>query len=313
MIEGGTVEFACSVSPPGYVPEGNGEESEHPYRVDCPICSDEETTVSMEEMAPGRFVCPQCGTSLETPGEGKKARLKQDLTNDVDQYYWWAPEPDFYEIPTPNLRVHLEAAWLNLVLGRYIAAVILTSVFVEALVKEAVFIKTGSRTSGGGGTLEAILNSREGEDVLRDDDLEYLRAFTEGVRNIWVHLDQESVTRGGTVLGWKINVYEEQREEESILDTLSRVTEEVKGGDRDSVELRAEDYPFIENQLFREAAKRMAYPLYEDVWMFGYRFMQRYLSSDDYERFHLEHGNRSPAPAYEDVDSGLAEWFEDNS
>jgi hypothetical protein len=289
----------------------DAQENQMPERVDCPVCSNEDTAIQMIEVAPGSFVCPDCETSVETADSGKKARLKQDLGNDVDQYYWWAPEPGFYEIPTPNLRVHLEAAWLNLVLGRYIAAVILTSVFVEALVKEAVFLKTGTRPSGGGGTLNAIL-AEDGKEVLRDDDLAYLRAFTEGVRNIWVHLDQESVTRGGTVLGWKINIYEEQREDESILDTLGRVTDEVKEGNRDPVELRAKDYPFVENQLFREAAKRMAYPLYEDVWMFGYRFIQRYLSSKDYERFHLEHGNRTPDPAYDNPDADLAEWFEDN-
>lgn len=280
-----------------------------PYRVDCPACSHEEETVSMEEIAPGRFLCPNCETSLETRGEGQKARLKYDLANDVNQYYWWAPEPGFYRIPTPNLRVHLEAAWLNLILGRYIASIILTSVFVEALVKEAIFLRTGSRPSGGGGTLEAILNSDEGQDVLREDDLEHLRAFTREVRNIWVHLDLESVANGGTVQGWTFNIYEEQEEDETLLDTLQRVSEEVQAGEREPVELRAEDYPFVETQLFREAARRMAYPLYEDVWMFGYRFIQRYLSSDDYERFHLEHGDRSPAPAYEDPDSGLAEWF----
>jgi hypothetical protein len=238
----------------------------------------------MRETAPGRASCGTCHSSVNLALQNELPRILHDIAQKALQNY--ARVRDRPPLGTQSLREQWEDARITLIVGRYNAAILSLSVFVESMIRELIFLKKNERFKKDMG--KAILYCRE-HGLLRSDELAWLNRFREKVRNAWVHQDVDTITQDVTFPGWVITL-----DHENLVQQLDQGMREIREGRRKPVHFRAKDHPWAAEAAKLAIAERVVFQLYDEVWDFTVHFAIRHLKPEAYNEWRRKHGKADP-------------------
>jgi hypothetical protein len=200
------------------------------------------------------------------------------------------PELPSNIILEPGLRSLYEDCYQTLLIGRYNASIVMMGVFLEALMKERIRLKTGKDFKKPYGEcidrLRGIKRLRKGRtERLRDGyliepkDIAFLDRFRDKVRNTYAHFDEIKVVDGRIMKGWKIPL-------EEIIDlTKFKATfEEIKSGKRKPLLLSA-THPALRSISKLYSDRQVAVGLFNLVYDFMLGFVLKYLRQKDYDDY----------------------------
>lgn len=254
--------------------------------VACEACKASGKVGIMRQPVPGRHVCDTCSTTIDIRQVWDLPKILEDTRTMAERNYPRIRDP--LHLGTHHLREQFQDAYLNLLYGRYNAAIVTLSVFIESLVREAIFLQRNVRYDKPMGSALAYCRTHK---VLRVADIHWLEDFKDKVRNVWLHQDIERIAGDVVIPGWVIEF-----PKENPLKGLNEAIEEIRAGKRREVKFRARDHPWAMEVAKQIVAQRQSFGLYESVWDFTARFQTRYLKQEAYDAWRGKHGKPDPKP-----------------
>lgn len=263
----------------------------------CSVCGQKGETVKLEKKN-DMLICSKCGTSWKIAGISPLGRY-QDTWVDNSHFLFalLRPElPDSINLE-PGLNSLYEDCYQTLLIGRYNASIVMMGVFLEALMKERIRLKTGKdfrksygwcidRLRGIKRLKNGCVRQLSGGYLIEPKDVAFLDKFRDKVRNIYAHFDEAKLVYGRIMKGWEIPVDE-------IIDVKKFETtlKEIKSGKRKPLLLHA-THPVLRSISKLESDRKVAVGLFNLVYDFTLCFALRYLRQKDYD----ECGRNHPQP-----------------
>lgn len=206
----------------------------------CSTCETKGDIVALQRKN-DMLVCPKCGSSWFIEGESPLKRY-QETWNDTSGFLFAILRPELpgNVILEPGLKGLYEDCYQTLLIGRYNASIVMMGVFLEALMKERIRLKTGKdfrkpygecidrlmgikRLRKGG--IERIERAGDGYNLIAIEDILFLHRFRDKVRNTYAHFDEAKVVDNQIMQVWEIPL-----DGGLILPKLETAVKEVKAG-----------------------------------------------------------------------------------
>ena len=200
----------------------------------------------------------------------------------------------------PGLKQLFEDCYHTLLIGRYNASIIVMGVFLEALMKERIRLKTGKDFTGayakcvdrlmgikrtGNGKNQRIERAGDGYNLIDQMDIRILDKLR-SLRNTYAHFDEKTVVNG--LVG---QVYPISFREEHIIADIETASKEVMSGQRIPMLIDV-THPALRSVFKMNVDRKRAIRLYNLVYDFTLGFIMKYLRQKDY----AECNQRFPNP-----------------
>ncbi len=266
-------------------------------QLNCSVCKKKGES-SILEKKDDTLVCPKCGSSWLIDGEPPLGRY-QEMWKDNSAFLFAQLRP---ELPNNVMLEHglkelLQDCYQTLLIGRYNASIVMMGIFLEALMKERIRLKTGKDyTKDYGKCIDKAMGiERSGKgkikslshgSLIESNDVRFLDKFRRTVRNTYTHFDETKVVDGRIIKAWEIPV-------EDIANILKfdAIMKEIKTGERKPLLLHA-THPALRSVSKMYTDRMTAISLFNAVYDFTLCFIFKYLRQKDYE----ESNNRYPNP-----------------
>ena len=189
----------------------------------------------------------------------------------------------------PGLKVLYQDCYQTLLIGRYNASIVMMGVFLEALMKERIRLKTGKdfakpygrcvdRLMGIKRLKGRIERAGDGCNLIASNDIIFLDRFRDRVRNVYAHFDEAKIVNGRIMRAWEIPLDFRQ----PILPKLKTAIEEATAGKRKPMLLDAK-HPALRSVSKLQSDPIMAIRLFNLVYDFALGFIMKYLRQKDYD------------------------------
>lgn len=181
----------------------------------------------------------------------------------------------------PGLNALYEDCYQTLLIGRYNASIVMLGLFLEALMKERIRLKTGQDFKCPYGS--CVQKLRNGY-LIDPIDIAFLDKFREKIRNTYAHFDEVKVVDGRILRGWEIPF-------EEIIDPakFEATFNEIKTGKRKPLLLYAM-HPALRSISKLDSDCKIAVGLFNLVYDFMLRFVIKYLRQKDYDEHNKKYG-----------------------
>jgi|GEM_PF-1264284 DNA-directed RNA polymerase subunit RPC12/RpoP len=249
----------------------------------CSACNKKGDTIKLQRKN-DVLACPKCGYSFTIEGISPLGRY-QETWKDNSHFLSVLLRP---ELPSnirlePGLNSLYEDCYQTLLIGRYNASIVMMGLFLEALMKERIRLKTGKDFTRPYGA--CIKRLRDGY-LIDPKDIAFLDKFRDKVRNTYAHFDEMKVVDGRILRGWEIPF------EEIIDPTKFEATlKAIKSGKRKPLLLYA-THPALRSMSKLDSDRKIAVGLFNLVYDFTLGFVLKYLRQKDYN----EHNKNYPHP-----------------
>jgi len=229
--------------------------------------------------------CPNCKTTLILKWETPLGRYSEMWKENSEKIYPYL-RPDIYqdEMPNPRLFFLYEDCYVNMLIGRYNAAIVLMGVLLEALMKERIHLKTGVVFKGAYGP---ALSEIEIKNLMQMGDIRFLREFKDSVRNLYQHADIEEILRGTYVRVWPI-----QFEGELTAEKLKKAHEQAKDGKIKPLLLPAANFPAFAAIIKQKRDRAISIMLFNRVYDFVRGAMVKYFKQEEYDEHKKMFGDK---------------------
>jgi hypothetical protein len=261
----------------------------------CSVCNRKGDTVTLERKN-DMLVCPKCGQFGFIEGASPLGRY-QETWRDNSSFLVALLRP---ELPSnvklePGLNVLYEDCYQTLLIGRYNASIVIMGVFLEALMKERIRLKTGKDFTKPYGAcidkLRGIKRERRGHIkqlshgcLIEPRDILFLDSFRGEVRNIYAHFDEIKLVAGRIMKGWEISF-----NDMIDLTKFETIIKEIKAGQRKPLLLHA-THPALRSVSKMYSDRMMAVRLFNLVYDFMLGFVIKYLRQKDYDEYNRNYG-----------------------
>ncbi|MGB9936322.1 MAG: hypothetical protein ACPK7O_01240 [Methanobacterium sp.] len=242
----------------------NGKEIEMELENDTASCSECDSTIILDSL------------SLERIRDIWEKNAKEMLPNirllepqDIGDYSIYALYEDVYH---------------TLLIGRYSASIVLMGIFVEAIVKERIRLKTGvdfRRPFG------PALNEVKTKKLMDVGDIRYLNNFKNETRNPYQHIDDKMILENQYVKGWPIKLKDGKLDPES----LKTFNDDIRSGKIKPVYIHAADTPAVRRLAKEEKSKELAIKLFNEITDFLISAKVKYFNSAEYEDYLKKYGS----------------------
>lgn len=265
-------------------------------QLSCSICAKKGETVTLQKEN-DKLVCPKCGSSWFIEGESPLGRYQETWKDNSDfLFVLLRPELPSNIILEQGLKELLQDCYQTLLIGRYNASIVMMGVFLEALMKERIRIKTGKDFKGPYAKcvdklmgLKRLRKDRvkvlEHGTLVNSTDILFLDRFRDKFRNTYAHFDEAKVVNGRVHQIWKIP-------EKDILNIskFEEILKEVKKGQRKSMLVDA-THPALRSISKFDVDRVTAVQLFNVVYDFSLGFIFKYLRQKDYDQYNAHFPN----------------------
>ena len=197
----------------------------------------------------------------------------------------------------PGLKALYQDCYQTLLIGRYNASIVMMGVFLEALMKERIRLKTGKdfakpygqcvdRLMGIKRLKGRIERAGDGCNLIESKDIIFLDRFRDRVRNAYAHFDEAKVVDGRIMQAWEIPLGFSQ----PVLPKLKTAIEEAIAGKRKPMLLDAK-HPALRSVSKMYSDSKEAVRLFNLVYDFTLGFIIKYLRKKDYDECHEHYPN----------------------
>ena len=262
----------------------------------CPICYGNGKTIHLQ-VKNDVLQCSNCNSAfpLETisPLVGYQETWKD---NSSFLFAILRPELPDHVILETGLKELFKDCYHTLLIGRYNASIVMMGVFLEALMKERIRLKTGKdfrgayakcvdRLMGIKRSGKRIERAGDGFNLIDTTDIRILDKLRD-LRNTYAHFDEKAVVDG--LVG---QVYKISFKEGTILADIETANKEVKSGQRTPMLIDV-THPALRSVFKMSADRKKAIRLFNVVCDFTLSFAMKYLRQKDYD----ECNRRFPNP-----------------
>lgn len=247
-----------------------------PYELPCGLCRARGRPGTLVLVVHGRYHCDTCNSEVNLDVVNELPRILAELASDANRQYPLLRDP--LSLGTPHLRDQFRDIWLNLLLKKSQAAIILMSVFAEALVKEIIFVQTDHRFRGEFGP---AISHCERKGILTAREIRFLRRFKNDVRNMWLHQDLIEIAGELQFPYWEIQF--PSKDAKAMLEAIDVAQAEIRAGIRKPKMIKARDHPAALDVAKAVVADGRAREFYEALWDFTLAASGSYLASRHYE------------------------------
>jgi hypothetical protein len=260
----------------------------------CSVCNKKGDAITLQKKN-DTLVCPKCGQSWLIEGASPLGRYQE----------FWVSTSSFLvallrpELPSnvklePGLNSLYEDCYQTLLIGRYNASIVMMGVFLEALMKERIRIKTGKDFTKPYGEcvdkLKGIKRERKGQIkqlshgyLIEPKDILFLDRFREKVRNIYAHFDETKLVEGRIIKGWEIPF-----DDIINLTKFEAIMKEIESGQRKPLLLHA-THPALRSVSKLSTDRMTAVRLFNLVYDYMLGFVIKYLRPKDYDEHNKEY------------------------
>lgn len=190
----------------------------------------------------------------------------------------------------PGLKALYQDCYQTLLIGRYNASIVMMGVFLEALMKERIRLKTGKDfTKPYGQCIDRLMGikrikkriEREGDgcNLIAIKDIMFLDKFRSR-RNVYAHFNEAKVVDGRIMKAWEIPFGDKFN-----LAEFEATFKEIQAGKRKPLLLDAK-HPALRSVSKMYSDSRTAVLLFNRVYDFALGFIMKYLRSKDYDEYH---------------------------
>ena len=196
----------------------------------------------------------------------------------------------------PGLKALYQDCYQTLLIGRYNASIVMMGVFLEALMKERIRLKTGKDfTKPYGQGIDRLMGIKrlkgrieragDGYYLIAPNDIMFLDKFRDKVRNTYAHFDEARVVDGRIMQAWEIPIGDKFN-----LAEFEATFEEIKAGKRKPLLLDA-THPALRSVSKLYSDRIIAVRLFNLVYDFALGFIMKYLRQKDYDEYHKRFPN----------------------
>jgi hypothetical protein len=266
----------------------------------CPICYGNGKTVYLQVKG-DILQCPNCNSAFPLDKVSPLIGYRETWRDNSNFLFAvLRPELPDHVILETGLKELFEDCYHTLLIGRYNASIVMMGVFLEALMKERIRLKTGKDFTGAyakcidrlmgikrsrGRGIERIKQAGDGCNLISSEDIRILDKLRD-LRNTYAHFDEKKVVNG--LVG---QVYEIPFREGTILVDLETAIKEVKSGQRTPMLIDV-THPALRSVFKMKADREKAIRLFNVVYDFTLGFALKYLRQKDYD----ECNGRFPNP-----------------
>jgi hypothetical protein len=259
----------------------------------CPICFLNGITVHLQ-FESGVLHCSNCNARF--PLEKTSPLVGYQKTwNDTSSFLFAILRPEFPE--HLNLEIGLQQllddCYHTLLIGRYNASIVMMGVFLEALMKERIRLKTGldftkpyaeciDRLMGikrvrkkGVECIEKVGNGY----LIEPKDIQFFRSFRNR-RNTYAHFDEVKAVGNRTMQTWEFPI--DGKVDESTLKVIENTINEIKSGKR-KPKVTPATHPALRSISKLESDRKDSIILFNQVYDFTLEFTIKYLRQKDYD------------------------------
>ncbi len=197
----------------------------------------------------------------------------------------------------PGLKALYQDCYQTLLIGRYNASIVMMGVFLEALMKERIRLKTGKDfTKPYGQCIDRLMGFKrlkgrieragDGCNLIASKDIIFLDRFRDRVRNVYAHFDEAKLVDGRIMRVWEVPVGDKFN-----LAEFEAAFKEIKAGKRKPLLLDAR-HPALRSVSKLYSDSKEAARLFNLVYDFALGFIMKYLRQKDYDEYH----ERFPKP-----------------
>jgi hypothetical protein len=242
----------------------------------CSVCNKKGDIVKLKRKN-DVLECPKCGLSFPIEGISPLDRY-METWKDNSQFLSALLRPELPSniILESGLKSLYEDCYQTLLIGRYNASIVMMGVFLEALMKERIRLKTGKDFEKPYG--DCVKRLKDGY-LIEPRDIPFLDRFRDKVRNTYAHFNEIKVVDGRIMKGWEIPFRE-------IIDPtkFKAAFEEVKSGKRKPLLLHA-THPALRSVSKLYSDREVAVGLFNLVYDFMLGFVLKYLRQKDYDDY----------------------------
>lgn len=201
----------------------------------------------------------------------------------------------------PGLKSLFDDCYHTLLIGRYNASIVMLGVFLEALMKERIRLKTGSdfpkpygecvdrlmgikrvRKKG----IEYIKKAGNGYNLITPEDIRFFKRYRH-LRNAYAHFDEVKVVSNRALKAWAFPIGD--KIDESTLKVIETTLNEIKSGKRKPIVTPA-THPALRSISKFNSDPKAAVKLFNEVYDFTLSFSFKYLRQKDYYEYNGQYG-----------------------
>ena len=269
----------------------------------CPICFLNGKTVHLQ-IENNILHCSDCNAHF--PLETTSPLVGYQKTwNDNSSYLFAILRPEFPEHLNLDIGLNqlLDDCYHTLLIGRYNASMVMMGVFLEALMKERIRLKTGldftkpyaqcidrlmgiKRVRKKG--IERIQKAGDGYYLIAPEDIQFFSRFR-NLRNTYAHFDEVKAVGNKTMKTWEFKLGD--KIDESLLKEIETTLNEIKSGKRKPI-VTAATHKVLRSISKLESDRKDSVILFNQVYDFTLEFTMKYLRQKDYD----ECNSRFPNP-----------------
>jgi hypothetical protein len=262
----------------------------------CSVCQTNGKTTVLQKKN-DKLECPKCGTTWFIDGESPLGRY-HETWKDLSSFLFCVLRPElpsnvFLEL---GLKELLQDCYQTLLIGRYNASIVMMGVFLEALMKERIRLKTGvdfkepyakcvDKLMGikrNKGRIETLSHGS----LIEMQAVIFLDRFREK-RNMYQHFNEAEVVKQQIHEAYEIPFENAAQFVASLDETIKQINE----GNRKPMLLSAA-HPALRSMSKLQVDRKTAFELYNNVYDFTLEFIFKYLRQKDYD----EHNRQFPKP-----------------
>lgn len=207
------------------------------------------------------------------------------------------PELPSNVVLDPGLKYLYEDCYQTLLIGRYNASIVMMGVFLEALMKERIRLRTGKDfTKPYGECIDRLMGIKrlrkghiervgDGYNLIAPEDILFLDRFRKKVRNIYTHFDETTLVKGRIMQAWEIPLGDK-----FDLAKFEATFKEIKSGQRKPLLLHA-THPALRSISKMYSDRIVAVNLFNLIYDFTLGFVLKYLGHKDYAEYHKNFPN----------------------
>ena len=229
--------------------------------------------------------CPKCHSSISLDALSPIPRFIEEWTKNAESIFPILRPPllmnEFANIRLWNL---YQDCYVNILVGRPNASIVIMGVLLEALMKERILLKTGKYFEGAYGECLKIIKS---QNLMKTEDIKFLHDFKNKVRNPYQHADEYEILKGIFVRIWPMEF-----KEEMTLEKIDKFLTDVKSGKLPPKIVPASDYPAIRSIMKQQLDKSIAIFLFNIVYDFLIVANVKYFKPKEYDEHHEKFGSK---------------------
>jgi hypothetical protein len=263
----------------------------------CPICFLEGKTVHLQ-IENDTLHCSGCNAHF--PLEKRSPLIGYHKTwNDTSTFLFAILRPEFPEHLHLEIGLHqlLDDCYYTLLIGRYNASIVMMGVFLEALMKERIRLKTGlDFTEPYAQCIDRLMGikrvRKKGVEKIRKvgngyliepKDIQFFRNFRER-RNTYAHFDEVKAVGNKTMRTWEFP--SSNKVDESTIKVIDTTLNEIKTGVR-KPKITPAIHPALRSIAKLESDRKDSVILFNQVYDFTLEFTIKYLRQKDYDEYNM--------------------------